>query len=175
MCLGSFSECYLLVVDATKRTQAAIFDVDAAFQNIPTHLSAHPFLAIMLKGFIHLDHVLNFGASPSPGIFRRVANAVVKIFLHHRIKAVLKWVNNFIFLHFPTCHKSDGTFVFKYSADLIWSIAEELGWPWAPEKFADFSTSFTYIGFLWDLTSKWVQVASKEENEISRAYFNMDS
>ena len=70
---GSFSECYLLVANAPEGTQAAVFDVDAAFRNIPTHPSARPFLAVMIKGLIHLDHVLNFGASPSPGIFGRVA------------------------------------------------------------------------------------------------------
>ena len=54
---GSFSECYLLVADAPDGTQAAVFDVDAAFRNIPTHPSARPFLAITIKGLIHLDHV----------------------------------------------------------------------------------------------------------------------
>ena len=72
----------MLVADAPEGTQAAVFDVDAAFRNIPTHPSARPFLAIMIKGLIHLDHVLNFGASPSPGIFGRVADALVRIFLH---------------------------------------------------------------------------------------------
>jgi hypothetical protein len=37
---GSFSECYLLVADAPPNTQAAVFDVDAAFRNVPTHPSA---------------------------------------------------------------------------------------------------------------------------------------
>ena len=78
---GSFSECYLLVADAPEGTQAAVFDVNAAFRNIPTHPSAHRFLAIMIKGLIHLDHVLNFGASPAPAIFGRVADAMVKILM----------------------------------------------------------------------------------------------
>ena len=162
---GSFSECYLLVADAPEGTQAAIFDVDAAFRNIPTHSSARPFLAIMLKGLIHLDHVLNFGASPSPGIFGRVADAMVKIFLHRGIEALIKWVDDFVFLRYPTCRLSDGTYQFKYGAEMIWNIAEELGWPWAPEKFMDFSTSFTYIGFLWDLSAKVVQLPEKKKDK----------
>jgi hypothetical protein len=78
---GSFSECFLLVADAPEGTQAAVFDVDSMFHNIPLHPSARAFLAIMIKGLIHLDHVLNFGASPSPAIFGRVADAMVKILL----------------------------------------------------------------------------------------------
>lgn len=123
----------------------------------------------MIRGKIHLDHVLNFGASPSPGVFGRVADAIVKIFLHKGIEAVLKWVDDFVFLHYPSRAISDGTYDFTYTSDLIWSIAEELGWPWAPEKFKDFSTTFTYIGFLWDLSNKVVQLPdSKKAKYVER-------
>jgi hypothetical protein len=162
---GSFSECYLLVADAPEGTEAAVFDVDAAFRNIPIHASARPFLAIMIKGLIHLDHVLNFGASPSPGIFGRVADAMVKILLHRGIEAVVKWVDDFIFIRYPSCQLPDNTYQFTYSAELIWRIAEELGWPWAPTKFVDFTTKFMYIGFLWDLSSKKVELPEKKKTK----------
>lgn len=99
---GSFAECYLLVADAPVGTQAAVFNIDAAFRNIPTHPSARRFIAITIKGLIHLDHVLNFGASPSPGIFGRVADALVKIFLHKGVEAVIRWVDDFIFICYPS-------------------------------------------------------------------------
>jgi hypothetical protein len=155
---GSFSECYLLVANAPEGTEAAVFDVDAAFRNIPTHPSARPFLAIMIKDLIYLDHVLNFGASPSPGIFGRVADAMVKILLKHGIEAVIKWVDDFIFLRYPSRRLSNGLYEFTYSAELIWDIADKLGWPWAPKKFVDFSQSFNYIGFLWNLSTKVVEL-----------------
>jgi hypothetical protein len=160
---GSFSECYLLVADAPPGTQAAVFDVDAAFRNIPTHPSARPFLAIMIKGLIHLDHVLNFGASPSPGIFGRVADAVVKIYLTRGIEALIKWVDDFIFLRYPSGTFPDGTYHYTYAANLIWDIADELGWPWAPAKFVDFAPSFNYIGFFWDLSAKVVELPEKKK------------
>ena len=160
---GSFSECYLLVADAPEGTQAAVFDVDSAFRNIPTHPSARPFLAIMIKGLIHLDHVLNFGASPSPGIFGRVADAMVKILLQRGIEAVIKWVDNFIFFRYPLRPAADGEHEFSYSANLIWSIADDLGWPWAPAKFMDFALSFSYIGFTWDLRAKVVTLPDKKK------------
>ena len=117
----------------------------------------------MIKGLIHLDHVLNFGASPSPGIFGRVADAMVKIFLHRGIEAVIKWVDDFIFLRYPSRRLSDGNYDFTYSSELIWDIADELGWPWAPAKFVDFATSFNYIGFLWDLSAKVVELPEKKK------------
>ena len=162
---GSFSECYLLVANAPDGTEAAVFDVDAAFRNIPTHPSARPFLAIMIKGLIHLDHVLNFGASPSPGIFGRVADAMVKIFLKRGIEAVIKWVDDFIFLRYPSRQLPDGSYKFTYSAALVWQIADELGWPWAPSKFVDFAQSFNYIGFLWHLSTKVVELPEKKKQK----------
>jgi hypothetical protein len=160
---GSFAECYLLVADAPVGTQAAVFDVDAAFRNIPTHPSARRFLAIMIKDLIHLDHVLNFGASPSPGIFGRVADAMVKVLLHRGVEAIIKWVDDFIVIRYPLRQLSQNSFEFSYSADLIWDIAEELGWPWAPAKFADFATKFTYIGFTWDLSLKQVELPERKK------------
>lgn len=160
---GSFSECYLLVADAPEGTQAAVFDVDAAFRNIPTHPSARPFLAIMIKGRIHLDHVLNFGASPSPGIFGRVADAAVQIYLARGIEAMIKWVDDFVFLRYPSHRLSNGTYMFNYNADLIWKVADELGWPWAPAKFIDFAPFFNYIGFLWNFPAKVVELPEKKK------------
>ena len=55
-----------------------------------------------MKGLIHLDPVLNFRASPSPGIFGRVADAMVRILISQGIEAVIKWVDNFIFLCYPS-------------------------------------------------------------------------
>lgn len=162
---GSFSECYLLVADAPEGTEAAVFDVDSAFRNIPTHPSARRFLAISIKGLIHIDHVLNFGASPSPGIFGRVADAMVKILLQRGVEAVLKWVDDFIFLRYPSSRRPDGAYVFTYSSTLIWSIAEQLGWPWAPAKFVDFMSVFMYIGFRWDLWAKTVELPEKKKRK----------
>lgn len=158
---SSFSKCYLLVADAPEGTQAAVFDVDAAFRNIPTHPSACLFLAIMIKGLIHLDHVLNFGASSSQGIFGRVTNAMVRFLLTWGIEAVIKW--DFVFLHYPIGHLLNGTYDFSYSADLIWSITDKLGQFWALAKFVNFAPSFNYIGFLWDLSAKLVQLPTKKK------------
>lgn len=162
---GSFSGCYLLAADAPEGTQAAGFDVDAAFRNIPMHPSARRFLAIMIKGRIHLDHVLNFGASPAPAIFGRVADAMVKILMSRGIEAVIKWVDDFVFLRYSSGTWVDGAHKYSYSSDLIWKIAEELGWPWAPSKFVDFSTAFMYIGFWWDLAAKRVELPGKKKEK----------
>ncbi|KIL57667.1 hypothetical protein M378DRAFT_16085 [Amanita muscaria Koide BX008] len=91
---GTFSQCFLLVADAPAGTEAAVFDVDAAFRNVPTHPSVRPFLAVLVGDHIHLDHCLNFGASPCPGIWGRIADAMVDIFLARGVDAVIKWLSD---------------------------------------------------------------------------------
>ena len=70
----------------------------------------------MIRGQIHLDHVLNFGASPSPGIFGRVADAAVRIFLSRGMDVVIKWVDNFIFFCYPLGPQQGDAYDFHYSS-----------------------------------------------------------
>ncbi|KAG6883203.1 hypothetical protein C0993_007393 [Termitomyces sp. T159_Od127] len=71
--------------------------------------------------------------APAPGIQESVADTIVHIFLTKGIEAVIKWVDEFIFLRYPH-HKPDGLLHYKYDSDLIWNVANELGWPWAADK-----------------------------------------
>ncbi len=161
---GTFSECYLKVANAPSGTQAAVFDVESAFRNVPTHPSVRPFTTISLNGFVHLDPCLNFRASPSPGIWGQIADVMVRILLNEGVEALVKWVDDFVFFQFPKTSK-EGSIAYSYEADLIWSIADKLGWPWARSKFIPFNTAFPYIGFWWDIEAKFVSLpqAKKEK------------
>uniref|UniRef100_A0A0W0FSW3 Uncharacterized protein n=1 Tax=Moniliophthora roreri TaxID=221103 RepID=A0A0W0FSW3_MONRR len=125
---GTFSECYLLVADAPLGTEAAVFNVDAAF-------------SLMIDSLVHLDQALNFGVASSPSIWGQVADVMADIYLQHGVQALIKWVDNFMFFWFPS-HSVNGTYEYPYNADLIWGIADQLGWPWAPDKFKPFTGSF---------------------------------
>jgi hypothetical protein len=154
----TFSQCYLMVADAPEGTEAAIFDVDAAFRNVPTHPLARPFLACMIDQKVHIDHCLNFGASLCPGIWGHIADAMVEVCLREGVKDLIKWVDDFVFFRYPKEVDVRGSYSYRYGEDLIWKLAENLGWPWAPKKFVPFATSFMYIGFLWDLRQKTVSL-----------------
>ena len=81
-----------MVANAPIGTKAAVFDVVAAFRNVPAHPSVHPFLAVSLAGAVHLDHCLNFSASPCPGVWGCIADAMVEIFQAKGITAIIKWL-----------------------------------------------------------------------------------
>jgi hypothetical protein len=91
-------------------------------------------------------------------------NAMVQILLHHRIEALIKWVNDFIFFHYPKTPPIPGTTpTFSYNSKLIWDIGNQLGWPWVPNKFVNFSPAFSYIRFWWDLPLKTVKLPKKKK------------
>ncbi|KAF8334449.1 hypothetical protein F5887DRAFT_824186, partial [Amanita rubescens] len=52
-------------------------------------------------GKVHLDNCLNFGASPCPGIWGRVADAMVRIFEKEGLDPLIKWVDDFAFFRYP--------------------------------------------------------------------------
>ncbi|KAG6888391.1 hypothetical protein C0992_008609, partial [Termitomyces sp. T32_za158] len=83
------------------------------------------------------------------------------------MEALLKWVDDFIFFRY--LHRdANGEAYYKYSKDLIWSTAEELGWLWAPDKFMPFADHFTYIGFEWSLVHKTVSLPHAKKEKYLR-------
>lgn len=44
-----------------------------------------------------------------------------------------------------------------------WILAEELGWPWKLSKTRPFAHRFKYIGFIWDLISKTIEIPADKK------------
>jgi len=159
----SFHDCYQLVAAAPPRTQAVVFDVDAAFRRVPLAPEDHPFMCILLKnGTIRIDHVFCFSGTSGPRVFSHVADAIVAIYYFARIEALLKWVDDFIFFRYAHYDSTRSSWSYLYNAQLIWNIARYLGWPWALAKFIDFSSVFPYVGFMWDMEEKVVYLTAEK-------------
>ena len=73
------------------------------------------------------------------------SDAMVEIYKANGINKVIKWVDNFVFFRSPMDPTGIRSTVLNYSYDesTIQSIAEGLGWPWAPKKCFPFSSTFT--------------------------------
>jgi len=59
---------------------------------------------------------------------------MVKILLSWGIEAVIKWVDGFIFICYPTGRQAQGDYIYTYNAKLVWDIVEELGGPGHPQS-----------------------------------------
>jgi hypothetical protein len=155
---SSFADCYVAVLDAAPDTEVAVFDVKSAHRRMPIRPQDRNHVCVAWKGRVHMDHCCCFGCASSSGIFGRCADAVKAIFTSHGVGPVLKWADDFTFWR----QRLASTGQFTYDEHLIWDIAADLGWPWAPEKCLPFSRSFPYLGFIWDLDSKTVALEDRK-------------
>jgi len=165
---GSFIECFLQVLAAPPGTQVAIFDVEAAHRRMPVAPEDRLHVCIRWKDQLRLDHCCCFGCSSSSGIFGRVADAIVCIYLFFLVQLILKWADDFSFWRFPTTPSITGPWEYSYDESLIWGIAAKLGWPWSlkPGKCVPFAFEFKYIGFLWNLSDKTVSLPDAKKQKF---------
>jgi len=166
---GTFQEAVAIILDAPPLALAATLDVDSAFRRCPIQPSQRPNFVIYWQGHCYIDHNAPFGAASSGFIFGRIADALTAILRSRGIGPVINWVDDFLFFLFPTNPKrndSDEPFytpLYPYSLDTIHALATFLGLPWKHSKTRPFASTFKYLGFLWDLTDKTVQIPDEKK------------
>ena len=131
---------------------------------IPIKPDHKRYLIVHFDGFFYMDHDVPFGLASASSPQGEVADATVDIWEHHDISPAVKWVDDFDDFRFP---KIDGTFhgisdgiKYMYGYDLthIKSVIAPLGIPWNKDKGQEFSDTFIYLGFHWDLPNKTVSL-----------------
>ena len=166
---GTFHDIATIIIDAPPHTQAATLDVDAAFRRCPIRPSQQPNFVISFENLCYIDHVAPFGTASAGFAFGRVADTMMAIMRAHNIGPAKNWVDDFVFfrslitsgtsLSIP----SPNTCTYSYDLDTIYSITQPLGWPWKHSKTKPFDSIFTYLGFLWDLITKCIQIPDKKK------------
>jgi hypothetical protein len=154
---GTFNDVRTIVIDAPPGTQAATFDVDSAFRCCPILPTQQSSFIIHWNDLYYIDHDAPFGAASSGGVFGRVADAMTTILVSEGLGPSKNWVDDYVFFRFPS-PTTDNTITFSYSLSDIYDVAIRLGWPWKRSKTRPFSHEFKYLGFLWDLSAKTVQI-----------------
>jgi hypothetical protein len=158
---GTFNEIRIIVIDAPDGTEAATLDVDSAFRCCPIIPSQQCSFIIHWNGSYYIDHNAPFGATSAGGVFGRVADAKSAILKSKNIGPSKNWVDDFVFFRFPiSLHPTP---VFPYSLSDIYALARRLGWPWKESKTRPFSSEFKYLGFLWNLSTKTVQIPDQKK------------
>lgn len=162
---GFFSDVVAIVLALPPGSQAATFDVDAAYQRMPVHPLDQPHIVVHWDGRFYVDHCVPFGAASSNGIFGRCSDCILGIFCVHSIPHVIKWVDDFCFLRSPT--DSAATIAsFEYDESLIYAVAEALGWPWKRTKTRPFANIFVYLGFEWSITDRSAAIPTAKKDKF---------
>jgi len=150
------------VATAPPGTQAAQFDIDAAYRRIATVFNHWKFLVVSLPNhktglpeyFIDMAHP--FGLKSAGGNLGYAMDATIAILQHSLlIPFIAKWVDDLVTLRYPSRTKDDH-FEYDVTFDEICSVFHTLGWPLSTDKIRDFSPRVRYIGFDWDFPSRTV-------------------
>ena len=152
-----------------------MLDMEGAYRTIPIKPDHKRYLIVHFDGLFYIDHDVLFGLTSASGLQGEVADATVDIWKHHDISPAVKWVDDFNVFCFP---KADGTFhsisngvkyMYGYNLTSIKLVIAPLGIPWHKNKGQEFSDTFTYLGFHWDLPNKTVALSSlKQEKYICK-------
>lgn len=87
----------------------------------------------------------------------------------HNVSPAKNWIDDFVFLDspispgLPSSMQHSMVYTYPYDLTTIESIMQPLGWPWKHSKTKPFNSSFTYVGFLWNLDPKDIQIPDKKK------------
>lgn len=154
---GTFNDIRNIVIDAPIGSEAATLDVDAAFRCCPILPSQQCNFIIHWNDAYYIDHNAPFGATSAGGVFGRVADAKSAILASKNLGPSKNWVDDFVFFRFPVI-PGQIPLSFSYSLTDIYAVASQLGWPWKDSKTRPFAHEFKYLGFIWSLSTKTVQI-----------------
>lgn len=115
-------------------------------------------------GQYYIQHCCPFGARASEGNSGEIAGAMVDIWRYRKIGPVCKWADDMTIFRAPDDKKKPIRYQYD-RAEVLGRIAS-LGIPWHPEKGQDFSSTFTYIGWMWNITEKSVALPEEKRKNI---------
>jgi hypothetical protein len=102
---GKFSTICLLISHLPPGSQAATRDIAEAYRTIPLHASQWPAAVVRIsETHACIDTCVAFGASPSCGAYRLIADAGAEILCANGIGPLDKWVDNHIFFRILCTH-----------------------------------------------------------------------
>ena len=159
---GTFNDVRAIVMDAPPGSEAATLDVDSAFRCCPIIPSQQRNFIVHWENSYYIDHDAPFGGSSSSGVFGRVADTKTVILTSVNLGPSKHWVDDFVFFRFPLSINSYPP-EFSYSLSDIYAVAKRLGWPWKESKTRPFASEFKYLGFIWDLSAKTVQIPESKK------------
>lgn len=138
------SSSHFRVATAAPDTQAAQFDIDAAYHRIPTIFDHWKFLVIsihnsetgIIEYFIDMAHP--FGLKSAGGNLGYAMDTTIVILKHLLdIAFIAKWVDDLVIIRHQS-HVADGQSQYNIMFDDICSLLHKLGWPLSANKVRDF-------------------------------------
>src|SRR6266481_9627667 len=154
------------------RIAAASLDIAKAYRNSLISPAHKCYLPVMWKDLIYVQHVAIEGLATAGGIQGMIADTCIALLKWKGIHPVVKWVDDFVFFQFPQSSSTlpNDCTAHSYSYDLnsILEFTAPLGIPWHPiaNKGQDCLSTFSYIGFIWDISARTVSVSDEKHLRV---------
>ncbi|ESK84194.1 reverse transcriptase ribonuclease h [Moniliophthora roreri MCA 2997] len=97
---GTFNKTVELILSLPPGCKAATFDISTAYCLMPICPDQQWALCIYWNGYVHIDYAVMFSLTLSAGVFGAVADMLVAVYQASEYCAILKWINNFLVIHF---------------------------------------------------------------------------
>jgi len=149
-------------------------DIAKFHRTCPIYPEHKPWFVLRGPDGFYTDGCCPFGCSSSSSNAGMIGNASVDIWEKEGVTPIVKFEDDLNIFRFPIAGgpNSDGTFTpytYAYDRPQALSRIASLNIPWHPDKGQDFSASFTYLGFSWDIENKSVTLHDhKREKFLNR-------
>lgn len=168
---GGLAEVIELVVTAREGAQCATVDWGDAFRNIPIDLSEVWSGVVQWKHFktedearrFYADKCSKFGHARSMGNFGLVNKGFTTILMKEGYGYIIFWVDDILIRREPL--NPLPPWRYSFGIDDILQTASNLGVPLPSDKIQPFSTTFRYLGFVFNLESKIVEVSEEKKTK----------
>jgi hypothetical protein len=149
-------------------------DIAKFHRTCPIHPEHKPWFVLQGPDGFYTDHNCPFGCSSSSSNAGMIGNASVEIWENEGVKPIVKYEDDLNIFRFPISggpNPDNPAMPYSYAYDRPQALAliAPLRIPWHPDKGQDFNSTFTYLGFLWDISNKSVTLHDhKRDKFLSR-------
>ena len=125
---------------------------------------------------IYVQHVAIEGLATAGGIQGTIADTCIALLKWWGIGPVFKWVDDFVLFRSPSPATTTTRSLapntpelhFPYDLATILEFTAPLSIPWHPvvRKGQDFGTTFSYVGFFWNVSDRTVSISEEKKMRV---------
>jgi hypothetical protein len=141
------------VTHAPPGTQAMTLDIAKFHHTCPIHPEHKPWFVMQTVDGFFIDHSCPFSCLSSSSNAGMITNTRCNIWVLKGVGPLLKYKDNLGVFHIPTSPPGL-PYMYTYNCTCALDIISPLCIPWHPNKGQDFTETFLYIGFSWDISNK---------------------
>lgn len=141
---ASIDNATSVILQRGQGTLLAKLDLESAYRIMPVHPHDRHLLGMQFDGKLYVDAALPFGLRSAPKLFTALADGLLWIMSRHGIKAVLHYLDDYIFFGSPETQEC------AEALKIALQLCQRLGVPVSKLKVEGPTTTLAFLGILLD-------------------------